>query len=103
MFAQLLENKPQASVSSSRISHGLGLFLSMTFTYLCLPTKNSSIVSLQELTHVSEGMLGEHNSLSLTQITDYHIRYSLKVTFYLKSTGFIGLVMGRFERRFETY
>lgn len=64
----------------------------MAFTYPCLPAKNSSIVGLQ-LIHVSEGMSGEHNSLSLTQITDYHKIYSWKVTFHLKRTGFMGLVV----------
>lgn len=53
MFSQLLANKPQVSDSSSRISHRLGL-VSTAFTYQCLPTNNSSIVSMQELIHVSE-------------------------------------------------
>lgn len=70
----------------------------MAFTYPCLPTKNSLIVGLQELIHVSEGMSGEHNSLSLTQITDYYIIYSWKVTIHMKRTGFIGLVVGKSVR-----
>lgn len=67
----------------------------MAFTYLCLPTKKSSFVGLQELIHVSEGMSGKHNSLSLTQINYYYIIYSWKVTILLKRTGFMGLVVGK--------
>lgn len=55
-------------------------------------------MGLRELIHVSEGMSGEHNSLSLTQITDYHIIYSWKVTIHLKRTGFMGLVVGKSVR-----
>jgi hypothetical protein len=43
-------------------------------------------------------MLGEQSSLFPTQVPDKHIIYILKVLFYLKRAGFVGIVRGKFER-----